>query len=105
MSWVTSDDDLNLSTANSDINVEEKVEDYTRLFDYGLKLLMLGGISIFFCDSDMTFKWLEDQRKVFNSVCSLRSWAAPLRIWRAMKARMAFSFSAHSLSAHTGRYH
>lgn len=78
MTWVTSDDDSNRSAANSDTNGEEKVEACTRLFHYGLKLLMLGGISIFFCDSDMTFKWLEDQRKVFNSLCSLCSWAASL---------------------------
>ena len=48
MSWVASDDDLNLSTASSETKVEEKTEDYTHLFHYGLKLLMLGDTIVFF---------------------------------------------------------
>lgn len=61
MSWVANDDDLNLSTANCDANVEEKVKNYTQLFDYSLHRLMLGGISIFFCDSDMTFNGIRER--------------------------------------------
>lgn len=78
VSWETGDDNLNLTTANSDTKVEGKVEDHTWLFHHCLKLLLLGGISIFSCDSAMTFKLLEDQRTDFNPVCNLGSWAAPL---------------------------
>lgn len=70
--WETGDDNLNLTVANSDTKVEEKVKDYTRLFHHCLKLLLLGSISIFSCDSAVTFKCS------FNPVCSLCSWAAPL---------------------------
>lgn len=72
VSWETGDDDLNLTTA-TDTKVEGKAEDYTWLFHHCLKLLLLGGISIFSCDSAMTLKLLEDQRTVFNPVCSLCS--------------------------------
>lgn len=78
VSWETGDKDLNLTIANSDTKIERKVKDYTWLFHHCLKLLLLGSISIFSCDSAMTFKLLEDQRRVFNPVFRLCSWAAPL---------------------------